>query len=181
MAVEDLSERLTRMERVHRRTVSVGAGLACLVIGVAAIGQSAFPAKVMKAEEFQVVDAKGECRGVFHATDEGVSLVLYGQDKKTEAYVRIPSKGGAEIALSDSKGTTRVWQYVTPAGECGTTLFRKESTPAVLLHAGESATSLRLFALEPSPRVSVDVTMKEGARFIILDKEDKEIVCLPGK
>jgi len=101
-----LRQRLESLERENRRMKRWG-GVVALTLGAVFLTGQAAPKppdpKIIRAQQFVVVDANGQQRGVLSAEDTGVALILGGQTLRGESL-----GGGGQVVLLSARDTAAV-------------------------------------------------------------------------
>jgi hypothetical protein len=81
-------------------------------------------AAVIRAQRFQLLDARGHLRGSFEVDPQGVArLVLNGQNGTPLVSLAADPQGAANIQLSDAKGQDAVMLKTIPQGQQTVALF----------------------------------------------------------
>jgi len=93
----------------------IGVLVGAAVVGVATSQQEEVTAKVVRAERFEVVDAKGEVRAVLAVREDGTPhLALFDADGQVRAIVAVLPSGTPDLYLCDADGKPRaslaVWE-----------------------------------------------------------------------
>lgn len=147
-----------RWGRFLRRGLAGAGLLTAAVISTAGLRSPGTP-DVVKAGQFQVVDAKGVVRGTFGLSATGVRMEFLGPDTRTRMVLESDDAGSQSVTLFADKSTARVRVFANNAGEGG-----------VVLGDGDGRTRGSVWML---PGGSVEIS--------ILDKENKDLVTLPAR
>ncbi|UCH36462.1 MAG: hypothetical protein JSV65_08940 [Armatimonadota bacterium] len=136
-----LPDRVERVERQNRR-LRVGMLAILAVVGALVFMAATEPAaKVVRAERFELVDAKGKVRGLLTLVgDVGPKLLLFGNDDNARAMLRLTPNGNPELCLYDKDGRGGVALMVGDDVNPRLTLRDKAGT----LRAEFSGTALEL-------------------------------------
>ena len=98
------------------------AGFVGVLVGAAVVGvvtaQQAPVAKVVRAERFEVVDAKGKVSAILTTDEAGATwLALRDAAGKSRASLNVHSDGNPVLSLTDEAGRTRVLVGVLTGGD----------------------------------------------------------------
>jgi len=93
----------------------VGVLVGAAVVGVATSQQKELTAKVVRAERFEVVDAKGEVPAVLAVREDGTPyLALFDADEEVRAILAVLPSATPDLYLCDADGKPRaslaVWE-----------------------------------------------------------------------
>lgn len=129
-------ERLTRLERAHRRWHVTGSLAMILVIGVALMGatgrQEGEEAADVRARAFVLVDREGRPRMDLRvARNESAHLVLMDREGLPRISLNVLTQGGADLVLRDQLGQPRAALSVLPDGRPGLSLYDALGTTRV--------------------------------------------------
>jgi len=116
--MENLSQRLDRVERENRRLKQAGVAALAVIGAVVLMGQGTWktappgkPGKIVGAEQFIVHDARGGVRAELGTLPNGtVRLVLYdrGNPGETRVVLSAGSEGSPALTFSDEAGKV-IW------------------------------------------------------------------------
>ena len=107
--VSEMGRRMDRLERECRLLRGLVALGTLGLVAVAAMGQAAPPPKVVQAETFQVVDAKGTVLASLGVDDRMRSaLKLYAENGKAQVALGANTDGGGSLGFIDKGEQLRV-------------------------------------------------------------------------
>ena len=116
----------------------VGVLVGAAVVGVGVGQQEAPVAKVVRAERFEVVDAKGNVPAVLTSDETGATwLALRDEAGKPRASLNVHRDGNPVLSLSDEAGKTRVLLGVLSGGDPDLSLWDQGGTARACLGVAE--------------------------------------------
>lgn len=116
MTDDRLRERLDRLERDNRRLKRVGVVIGVLLMAALGMGQT--PGKrVITANEFVLIDGKGEHRMVLAVKEEQPAFALYDGHGQRRALLTLDKDGRPAFALADANGEARLSLGLRHGGE----------------------------------------------------------------
>ena len=159
----------------------VGGAVSGHIFAARAVDAAAAAPKMMTAQKFMLVDAKGNTRGEFNVTSKGVAqlavfdgtgtlraglgvgvdgapaLGIYGHDGKPRVEVGLTT-GVARVVLFDVNATPQATLGVSPDGQSGLGLMDKNGNPRASIVVNPNGSPTLRLADEHRARVGLDVT-----------------------
>lgn len=112
-SMENLTQRLDRLERANRSLKRVGAAVALGIAAVALMGQVRTAGRVVEAEQFVLRDTSGKTRGGLAVRPDGrVLLGLADKNGEDRAEINVLPDGSAVLALTDQDRKAGAALYV---------------------------------------------------------------------
>lgn len=130
--------------------------------------------KVVQATEYQLLDGKGNPRGVWGVTDEGMALFSLMDPKgKPRLSMATDKKSGTVITLTDHDGTQRMTQAVNAEGMAVITYYHPDGkTQAFQVStSGEGESSLILYDKTKKNSILASV-LSDGRSVIAMESND---------
>jgi len=117
--VNDLTERLNRLERKNRRLTRAVALLTLAFVALATVGWTS-PDGSVEAQKFVLRDVNGKARAVLSMVAGAPTFDLRGADGRVRAELVVLADG-ARLTLSDANGEPRVnrTREIRPSGIAG--------------------------------------------------------------
>jgi hypothetical protein len=141
MTLEDLAQRLEKLERDNRRLKGFGVGVLLLAAGLSAIYATQPVPDLIRTHQLVVVDARGKPREILSGTEAPVSY-------KGENY-----RVGPDLELLDPNGN--------PGISLGYLVRKTVSTPALML---EGPTKARITILAQPSGYEIELSDAQGQR-----------------
>jgi len=163
-----LQERVGRLERQNWR-LKVGMLAVLAVVGGLVFMAATNPvAKVVRAERFELVDAKGKVRGLLTLVGGiGPKLLLFGNGDNARAMLWLTPNGNPELCLYDEDGRGGVGLMVGDDVNPRLTLRDKEGT----LRGELSGTELRLCDSDGHLRAALTLDRQGSPTMGMFDKD----------
>lgn len=109
--------------------------------------RSAAPLKRVVAEQFVLVDSRGEPRATLSLDDDGPALALSDASGRARAAIRLGVDGAPSVVLYDTSGRRRLEVALKADGATGLGLYDETGEGrAELVVSGSGAPSVSLFA-----------------------------------
>ena len=158
----------------------MGGALSDLLRGEAAFAQPE-AGKVVKAEEFCLVDAAGDARALLHVFPNGtVGLALTHDDLLPRILMAVLPDGRPMLKLVDEEQNSRVLIVAMPDGSYGLTLLDQNGKYRALLGVGADGNpGLQMKDDEQRDRVLIGIMPSGSPTIRLLDEDGKVIWSAP--
>jgi hypothetical protein len=164
-------------------------------------------ARVVKAEQFVLVDRSGTQRGVMQVADGTSSLALNDGDGHNRAELHVKKEGGSSVTFYDQAGNRRIEVGQSPSGSAGLAIFASGGGRqiAAVSAAGSGETGFTLYdpttgraraglgvAADGEPalvlfdqngkdRAELHIAVQGKPGLVLADENGKTIAAVPGQ
>ncbi len=140
-----------------------------LLSGRPALAQNAPQGPVtITAERFELVDANGNTRGLFHVSNSGASMVMLDPNGATRLVTAVRNDGTPVVSVLDADGNSRALMSVGNNGSPVVSILDPDETPRAALGGGNGAFGVFAFDDAGVPR-SAMVSTPTGAGTVVYD------------
>jgi hypothetical protein len=134
-------------------------------------------ARVVTAEEFDLVDQSGNKRAMLYVTPRGVAnLAMFDGEGNDRAEFRVARDGSSLLGFYDTNGTRRVVVGQSPSGPNGIAIYDNEGRPFATLSVKHNEHgSLTLY--DPNtgqPRAGLGVASGGAPALVLFDKQGRD-------
>jgi hypothetical protein len=164
-------------------------------------------ARVVKAEQFVLVDRSGTQRGALQVADGTASLALNDGDGRNRAELRVRKEGASSVTFYDQAGNRRIEVGQSPSGRAGLAIFASGGgrqiaavsaaengetgftlydpttgrARAGLGVAADGEPALVLFDQNGKDRAELHIAVQGKPGLVLADESGKTIAAVPGQ